>query len=197
MVVDRGYTQLHQFQADAEKGGVNPNEWVITCESHAAVIFFGMDSAIECFVFTLNAIGCLKPPGYFCDITNARELRQIGPRNILGGDPTDKHNPKPGYQKFFPRVVACWKTHQPLLSKIFEYHDASKHRSAVATGGSGGTVSLRDDPKQPGSAMSSTIHTVESLAHEFQEFMDELLPIALEEAAVAFSRSVMKKPAGS
>lgn len=64
--VDRNYTELHEFQLQARNG--NPNEWVVHCESHAAVIFFGMDSAIECFVFAMNAIGFLKFPDDFLDI---------------------------------------------------------------------------------------------------------------------------------
>jgi hypothetical protein len=162
--VDREYVKLHGFQSQAEKNVGNPNEWGLICDSHAAVIFFGMDSTIECFVFAMNAIGFLKAPGDFCDITDAKALRQIGPTNILGGDPNDKRNPKPGYQKVFPRVVSHWKTHSNLLTTIFEYHDVSKHRSAVATGGGEGILHVRADPKQPGSLQSRSLHTVESLA---------------------------------
>jgi hypothetical protein len=129
----------------------------------------------------------------FCDIGDAKTLWQIGPKNILGRDPTDKRNPKPGYLKVFPRVVACWQKHQTLLSAIFEYHDVSKHRSAVATGGNVGVLHLRGDPKQPGSMMSSTVYTLETLSHDFQKFIDELLPIALDETAQAFGYTTMKK----
>ena len=80
-----------------------------------------------------------------------------------------------------------------FLSKVFEYHDVSKHRSSIATGGNIGTLHLTDEPKQPGASMSSKIHTLESLAHDFQKFIDELLPIALEETAVAFGMTVTKK----
>jgi hypothetical protein len=192
VAVDREYLKLHQFQSQADNAG-NPNEWGLICESHAGVILFGMDSAIECFVFAMNAIGFLKTPTDFCDIGDAKTLWQIGPKNILGRDPTDKRNPKPGYLKVFPRVVACWQKHQTLLSAIFEYHDVSKHRSAVATGGNVGVLHLRGDPKQPGSMMSSTVYTLETLSHDFQKFIDELLPIALDETAQAFGYTTMKK----
>src|SRR4051794_28608773 len=56
LAVDREYVKLHQFQSEAEKDVGNPNEWILICESHAAVIFFGMDSTIECYVFAMNAI---------------------------------------------------------------------------------------------------------------------------------------------
>lgn len=187
ITVDRSYVQLHEVQS------TNPNEWGEVAESHAAVVFFGMDSAVECFVFAMNAVGFLKSRGDFCDITDAKALRQINPKNILGGDPTDSRNPKPGYQKFFPRVVAHFKASEKLLATIFEYHDVSKHRSAVISGGSAGTIYVRDDPKNPDSLMSSASHTVESLAQGFQEFMDELLPIALEEASGAFGYTCTKR----
>ena len=196
IVVDREYVKLHEFQSLPNINDYNPNDWGLICESHAASIFFGMDSAIECFVFAMNSIGFIKAPSDFCDITNPKSLRQIGPQNILGGAPNDKRNPKPGYQKVFPRLLNHWLAHGSLLANIIEYHDVSKHRSAVATGGGNGVLHVRADPKQPGSLFSSTLHTVESLAHEFQKFMDELLPIALEECVAAFGFTVTKVVVG-
>lgn len=197
IAVDREYARLHEFQSEADAEAGNPNEWAVLCESHAAVIFFGIDSSVECFVFALNAIGFVKDRGGFCDITDAKALRQIGPKNILGGDVTDKRNPKAGYAKLFPRVVHHFTTQKAFLSAVFEYHDVSKHRSSVATGGGIGTLHVSDSPKQPGARMSSAVHTLESLAHDFQRFVDELLPIALEETAAAFGCSVTKREVGS
>ena len=113
--------------------------------------------------------------------------------NILGGDPADKQNPRPGYQPFFPRVVAHWKAHENLLSRICEWHDVSKHRSAIVQGGDLHGIRVKDDPKNPLVLGSSPAHTVESIAHEFQKFFNELLPIALEEMAAAFGYVVTKK----
>lgn len=121
-------------------------------------------------------------------------MRQIGPKNILGGDPTDKRNPKPGYGKVFPRVVAYWKANNSLLLTIFEYHDVRKHRSAFVTGGDTGTLYVKADPKEPSAGASSAVHTVQSIAQSFQKFMDELLVIALEEACAAFGYEATKKP---
>jgi hypothetical protein len=42
-------------------------------------------------------------------------------------------------------------------------------------------------------ALWSSSHTPESLTHEYQRFVDELLPLALEEAGAAFGYSVTNK----
>ena len=193
--LDREYVALHRFQHAFPADG-NPNEWGIGCESHAGLIFFAMDSTIECLVFALNAIGFAKSKSDFCDITDPMALRQISPKNILGGSSSDKQNPRPGYQRHFPRLVAHFKANEALLARIFEYHDVSKHRSAISAGGGVGTLHIRDNPKLPGAEMSSVVHTVESVAHEFQEFLDIALPIAIEEMAAAFSHSVTKRSSG-
>ncbi|GEM_PF-6300297 len=194
--VDREYTALHRFQTDFP-ADENPNDWSIGCESHAGLIFFAMDSTIECFVFSLNALGFVKSKSDFCDITDPKALRQISPQNILGGGSSDRQNPRAGYQKHFPRVVAHFKANETLLARLFEYHDVSKHRSAISAGGSAGVLHIRDNPKFPGNGMSSVVHTVESLAHEFQTFLDAALPIATEEAAAVFGYTVVKRNLGS
>jgi hypothetical protein len=193
--LDREYVALHRFQKTFPPDG-NPNEWGIGCESHAGLIFFAMDSTIECFIFAVNAIGFAISKPDFCDITDPKALRQISPKNILGGGPSDKQNPRPGYQRHFPRLVAHFKANEPLLARVFEYHDVSKHRAAVSTGGTPGTLQIRDTPKLPGIGVSSVVHTVESLAHEFQKFLDDTLPIAIEETAAAFGYTVTKRSAG-
>src|SRR5207248_9953733 len=103
--------------------------------------------------------------------------------NIHAGGAAKKQNPKPGDRKSLPRTVAHFEAHEALLSKIFEYHDVSKHRSEISTGGSLGTLHIRGDPQQPHTLMSSTVHTLESLAHDFEKFFDVLLPITLQELA--------------
>jgi hypothetical protein len=145
-------------------------------------------------VYALNVMGCLKSPNDFYDITSSKSLRQVSPKNIIGGDPADKRNPRPGYTTFFPRVVAHWKSHEALLATICEYHDVSKHRCAVATGGDVGALHLADDPKQLILAKSSEFHTIESLGNAFQGFIDALLPIALEECASLFGFIVERIP---
>src|SRR5262249_519967 len=102
-------------------------------------------------------------------------------------------NPRPGYHKHFPRIVALWGKNKSLISTIFEYHDVSKHRLAVAQGGRLGELYITDNPKQPGSLMSSTSYTIQSLSHIYQEFIDELLQVAIEEAAAAFGYTIIKR----
>jgi hypothetical protein len=194
--VDRDFVALHRYQEEAEALGaeLNPNDWLLECESRAGVILFGMDSSLECFVFALNALGFARARDQFCDITDARSLRQIGPANILG---RTRGNPRPGYDRYFPRVKALWEQHRDFLARIFEYHDASKHRSALATGGQRGVLHLREDPKQPGSLLSSTSHTLQSISHEYGQFMDTLLPIAAEESGAAFGFAMIRRDLGS
>lgn len=189
LAVDKHFVFLHQDQNNLAQS--NPNEWALMCEYHAGVIFFGMDSSLECFVFAVNALGFVKSPSEFCNITDPKAVRQIGPANILGGL-NNKLNPRPGYKQYFPQVEKLWTKKRSLLSTIFEYHDVTKHRSAVVTGGNLGELSIIDDPKQPGSLMSNP-RTLQSITHEYQKFMDELLPIALEESAATFGYSVTKK----
>lgn len=193
--LDREYLALHRFQQAFPEDG-NSNEWDISCESHAGLVFFAMDSTIECFVFALNAIGFAQSKSDFCDITDPKALRQVSPKNILGGGSSDNQNPRPGYQRHFPRTVAHFKANETLLARIFEYHDVSKHRSAISTGGGVGTLHLRNNPKLPGGGMSSVVHTLESLAHEFQNFLDVALVIAIEETAAAFGYTVTKRSGG-
>ena len=111
-------------------------------EYHLASIFFNMDSAIECLVFALNALGYAAAPQHFRDITDGRSLRQIKPEDILGS-PHNKppHVPQKGFCFIFPQLQEFWRQHIALLSTIFEQHDVSKHRQRVYTGGR-----MRDDP---------------------------------------------------
>lgn len=194
LAVDRHFVLLNRYQQQAEiQPQHNPNEYVIECDYHAGIILFGMDSSLECFVFAINALGFAKAPDKFCNITEMKQLKTIRPQNILGGDPKDKWNPRPGYQMYFPQLVALWKKNESLIKTIFEYHDVSKHRTAVSTGGNFGTLRMIDDPKQSGVLKSSTSLTLQSLAIEYQKFMDALLPIALEEGGSAFGFTVTKK----
>lgn len=192
LAVDRHFVLLHQFQHKAESVQGNPNGWVLECEYYAGIILFGMDSSLECFIFTINALGFAKYPNEFCNIMDFASLKKIGPKNILGGDEKGRFNPRPGYQLYFPQVVNLWKENKDLISTIFEYHDVTKHRSAVVQGGRLGELAIKDNPKQPASATSSASYTLQSLAKNYQEFMDDLLPIALEESAAIFGYTMKK-----
>jgi hypothetical protein len=79
----------------------SPEQWAIDTDRRIGEIFFGMDSAVECLVFALNAVGFLKSPTGFCDIMTAGGLKQIRPDNIACGNASDKKSPLPGYSLHF------------------------------------------------------------------------------------------------
>jgi hypothetical protein len=105
-------------------------------EYHLATIFFNMDSAIECLSFALNALGYAASPGFFRDVSNARALRQISPKDILG-DPSSNPSvlPVSGYGTVFPQLQSLWQSERSLLDRIVEQHDVSKHRQTIFVGG--------------------------------------------------------------
>ena len=125
-----------------------PEQWAIDTDRLIGEVFFGMDSALECFVFAMNAVGFVKSPGDFCDISTDVGLKQFRPENIHCG-PGDKKNPRAGYAKYFPRVAVMERT-QVLIAEIMSYHDVSKHRSCIVRASTPGHHSLPDQPKTPG-----------------------------------------------
>lgn len=98
-------------------------------EHDIAVMLFCMDSAIECFVFMVNALGNAAEASAFRDIKSENDLRHIVPADIIGSR-TSK--PLPGYRKFFPDTQDYWLSKAELLRLIFENHDVTKHRQQVS-----------------------------------------------------------------
>jgi hypothetical protein len=95
-----------------------------------------MDSAIECLSFALNALGYAASPVSFRDVCDARALRRISPKDILGDPSTNPPVlPVPGYGKVFPQVQLLWQSERSLLDRIAEQHDVSKHRQTIFVGG--------------------------------------------------------------
>lgn len=186
--VDRHFAMLREYQEGDGANESNPNWWAVVCEHHAGAIFFGMDSSLECLVYALNALGFARYPAEFRDIRDARELRRIGPGDVWGA------NARPGFGARFPKVTAAWGGNAALIECIVEYHDVSKHRSAVVQGGDPSGLSIREDPKQPGSMMSSTAHTVESLAMEYRQLIEDILGAAVVDGAALFGYAVEKLP---
>lgn len=117
----------------------NMHEWRPEPQAHLieynlASFFFNADSALECFVYALNALGYAGEPALFFDITKASKLKKVAPWNIVG----DKSNkPLPGYKKYFPLVQQEWSQNEALLKKILDLHDVSKHRRTIYIGGMG------------------------------------------------------------
>lgn len=127
--VMKHYYEVHSWDLESIKSN-DP-------EYHLSSIFFNMDSAIECFVFALNALGYAIDSEKFKDITDEKGLKGIQPINIVG-DPnsTDKRfRSLEGYALYFPTLQEYWKNNEELLKVIFEQHDVSKHRSRIEIGG--------------------------------------------------------------
>lgn len=110
-------------------------------EYHLSSILFNMDSAIECMVFGLNALGYIADSKQFKDVTNEKELASISPYNILGKPPNYTSGMVQGYDNYFPSLKSYWHQNRDLIHTIFEHHDVSKHRSVVFKGGQ-----MRMDP---------------------------------------------------
>ena len=112
------------------------HEWhqrasIATQEDDIAVMLFCMDSAVECFVFMLNALGQAADKSAFRSVSSDRDLRRIGPDDILGS----KRDSLVGYARYFPRLQALWQSHSGLLKLIFENHDVTKHRHQATVSG--------------------------------------------------------------
>ena len=110
-------------------------------EYHLSSILFNMDSAIECMVFALNALGYIANSKQFKDVASEKELSKISPYNILGKPPDYATGFIQGYDSYFPSLKSCWHQNRELICTIFEQHDVSKHRSVIFSGGK-----MRDDP---------------------------------------------------
>lgn len=107
-------------------------------EHHIATMLFCMDSALECLVFSLNALGQAVDATQFRDIRDEADLRRVSPRDVTG---PGKDCPLSGYSTFFPRFQRHLLAAGDLLQIIVDNHDVSKHRQHSFSGGT-----LRNDP---------------------------------------------------
>jgi hypothetical protein len=119
---------LHQWRMDTS---------VQSHEHDIAVMLFCMDSAIECFVFMLNALGQAVDKTAFRDVSSEKTLQKINPDDVLGA----KRPALDGYAKYFPTLQAEWQSQTALFTTIFENHDVTKHRQQAGVSGKG-----RPDP---------------------------------------------------
>jgi len=104
-------------------------------EYHLLSILFNMDSAIECMVFALNALGYAADPNRFKDVNDEKQLAQIAPWNVLGKGRDNKVEFVKGYDNYFPLLKSYWSENRELIDKVSEQHDVSKHRTAILGGG--------------------------------------------------------------
>lgn len=119
-------------------------------EHRVATLFFTLDSALECSVFALNALGWAMHPEGFRDVgTGLGAVRPWDPKR------------EEGYVHVFPQVRAtfleCW---DDLLQVVIDNHVVSKHRHAAPRAGD-----PPDDPAPEGLVRFNFRVPVEPKAH--------------------------------
>lgn len=139
----RGLGGFHARMASLEEHRALAYEWHSNAllpghERHVAIMLFCMDSALECTVFALNALGQARDPAGFRSVMDEGALRRISPRDVTG---TAQTPPLSGWLALFPRFQRHCVEQSDLLTLIADNHDVTKHRQS---GFSGGTV--RSDP---------------------------------------------------
>ncbi len=201
--VETHYAQLHAWQLRCR--------WHLEPEYHLASIAFGLDSALECLLYAMNAVGYGVHPAEFVDITTDKGLRSIAPWLILGSISQATH---PAFEKYYPRAVAVWRKHRNVIEEIQRQHDASKHRSSTYRGGRSrndppagfyAALGLSDDhprrfdfapmaeiildpnPKRPASMPQTDVkyedlRTLEGLCHDFAVLIEQACQAWLSDA---------------
>jgi hypothetical protein len=94
-----------------------------------------MDSAVECWVFALNAVGFGVGTPSFLDVSDHQALRRVCPENIIG-KPASRIA---GYDALFPNLAQLWRSHEADIRMIMRNNDVAKHRHSNFWGG------VRDD----------------------------------------------------
>jgi hypothetical protein len=198
-----------------------PAPRIHNAEYQLSTILFNMDSAVECFVFALNALGNSAFSAEFRDITQPGALRRISPSDIL--DP--KLPLFTVYSKRFPKVQSLWTANTDLLQIIRDCHDVSKHRSTIFTGGKCQTnapagfyealgIQGNTDAQWPFWPMEEVILTrnakvpavqrvptpvteqvlLEDVAERFVDFVNGTVKVALEDAKCSLKLPVPQWP---
>jgi len=202
--VEKHYAELHAWQLRCR--------WHLEPEYQLASIFFGLDSALECFVFAMNALGYAARPTEFVDITSDKALRSITPRLVLGSGP--QSTPHAAFSSHFSRVTALWQQRRDLIDEVQRQHDVSKHRSTIYRGGQRrmdpppgfhahlglnddhprrfdfapmAEIILDPDPKRSGASPRPRVkyedlHTLEGLCGEFTELIEASCRALLDDA---------------
>lgn len=207
---------LHGFYSRLTGASIhyaNMHQWLpipqaTLIEYNLASFFFNADSALECFVYALNALGYAAEPTLFSDITEPKKLRKIAPWNIAGDE---GNKPLAGYDKYFPLVKEEWIRNEVLVRKIVDLHDVSKHRRTIYRGGMsrqdpppgfferlGVTekalqavywpakeVTLMFDPKSEGKPLPlrrEDYETLENIAPSYSKFINEISTLAAKDA---------------
>lgn len=195
--VSRHYREVHAW---------TPEPKIQTNEYQLATILFHMDSALECLVFAMNALG-FGVGGDFRDVADPRALKKIGVHDVVS------QRRQPGYDALFPTLVKIWKRERATIDTILEQHAVSKHRETVYTGGQSRTdppegffdalglsptstdavlltpsaeILFRADPKEPAANRTSSPHdpyqSLESLGQRFVTLIDQSLDAVFKDA---------------
>lgn len=98
-----------------------------------ATLLFHMDSALECLVYALNALGFGARPDAFLSVEKEETLKKVKPANVVGTIAGKK--PTQGYGDLFPTFQQLWLDNADNLRFLFEAHDRSKHREQLYGGG--------------------------------------------------------------
>lgn len=138
-------------------------------ERHIAIMLFCMDSAFECLVFALNALGQARDTSGFRDVTDDIALRKIAPRDVIGAATTGQ--PLAGWLNLFPTFQRHCASNSKLLSLIVENHDVTKHRQSGFEGGK-----VRSDPP-PGFFERLGIPEGHPTRHLIAPMQEVLLPL--------------------
>lgn len=104
----------------------------LATEFHTSSLLFNMDSAMECLVYSVNALGCAIEPALFQDVSDEKKLRKVAPWNVIE---SSNKVATGGHCKYFPSFTKYWKEKKSLIDNICEQHDVSKHRSTIFKGG--------------------------------------------------------------
>jgi hypothetical protein len=194
--------------------------WSGNFEHHIAVMLFCMDSAIECMVYSLNALGQALLPAEFRSVQDKKALRRLSPTDVIGNSPT------PGWSRVFPSFQQHLVASSSLITLIMNNHDTSKHRQQGFYGGKHRldappgyfdarglsatdqnrfvmspmeSVLIPKDPKIPIEERPPDLSewtTLESLIAEFMPFINEALQCGLLDAKsnMPLSEVVLRKP---
>jgi hypothetical protein len=136
-----GLHGFHARMAGAEQHYSAMHAWSpmprnpVETEYHLAAFFFHADSAFECLVFALNALGFATKKTGFRDITDVKALRNVRPQDLLGKSANGVGSPLQGYIEVYPTTVQLCAKSRATLEVIFEQHDVSKHRHTIYQGG--------------------------------------------------------------
>ncbi len=184
-------------------------------EYHSSSFFFHAESAIECLVFSLNALGYCAEPSAFVNISKDTNLREIKRNNVVGATKVA------GYKKYFPRLQLLWTENIGFLNSIRDHANVSKHRQRKFGSGevrndppvgffehlklspaSSDAVLLRPyktillDPEptlrlsRPRDIPLEEIPTLEQLAPEYADFINKTAELALSDARANISLKV-------